>query len=102
MGKLIFGGLLLFIAIILMVARSSGEQKSRPSGNLLRIFALLFTGLGAFIMLSALIVVIDPGQVGVKHAFGTVDPRPLLQFRCPPTDTPFEAPVVDGTHVRRM
>ena len=78
MGKLIFGGLLLFIAVILMVARSSGDQKGRPSGNLLRLIALLFSGVGSFIILSALIVVIDPGQVGVKHAFGTVDPRPLL------------------------
>ncbi|MDZ4863955.1 MAG: hypothetical protein SGJ01_10965, partial [Gemmatimonadota bacterium] len=78
MGKLIFGGLLLFIAVILMVARSSGDQRGRPTGNLLRIFALLFSSIGAFVVLSALIIVVDPGQVGVKHAFGTVDARPLL------------------------
>jgi len=76
MGKLVFGGVLLFISFFMMVARS-GATGSRSPG-MLRAMALAFASLGAVIMLGALIVVVDPGQVGVKHAFGTVDERPYL------------------------
>lgn len=77
MGKLIFGGFLLLVSFFLMVARS-GATQGRPAGNLLRIFSLMFATAGALIVLAALVVVVDPGEVGVKHAFGTVDPAPLL------------------------
>jgi regulator of protease activity HflC (stomatin/prohibitin superfamily) len=76
MGKLIFGGVLLLVAFFLMVARS-GSAGGR-SASLLRIFALTFTTLGLVFVLSALVVVIEPGQVGVRHAFGTVEPRSML------------------------
>jgi regulator of protease activity HflC (stomatin/prohibitin superfamily) len=76
MGQLIFGGVLLLIAFFMMIARSA--TAGRPSGNLLRIFALAFTTFGVILMLAALVVVVDPGEVGVKHAFGTVDSVPLL------------------------
>jgi regulator of protease activity HflC (stomatin/prohibitin superfamily) len=33
---------------------------------------------GALILVSSSVIVIDAGQVGVRHAFGEVDPRPLL------------------------
>jgi regulator of protease activity HflC (stomatin/prohibitin superfamily) len=78
MGKLILGGLFLLVAFVMMIARSSLRETGRPAGGLLRTFALLFTSLGAVLILTALVVVIDPGQVGVKHAFGTVDPKALL------------------------
>ena len=78
MGKLIFGGLLLLVAFFLMLARSGSAAAGRPAANLLRVFSLLFATLGAFVILAALVVVVDPGQVGVKHDFGTVDPVPLL------------------------
>ncbi len=78
MGKLIFGGLLLLISFFLMLARSGSTTAGRPAANLLRIFSLGFATFGILIILAALVVVIDPGQVGVKHAFGTVDPKPLL------------------------
>jgi regulator of protease activity HflC (stomatin/prohibitin superfamily) len=78
MGKLVFGGLLLLVAFFLMLARSSSASQGRPAGNLLRIFSLMFATLGVFIVLAALVVVVDPGEVGVKHAFGTVDSEPLL------------------------
>ena len=78
MGKLIFGGLLLLVAFFLMLARSSSSSAGRPAGNLLRVFSLMFATLGVFIVLAALVVVVDPGEVGVKHAFGTVDNEPLL------------------------
>jgi regulator of protease activity HflC (stomatin/prohibitin superfamily) len=75
-GKLIFGGVLLLVAFFLMVARS-GAAGGKSSG-ILRAFSLLFATLGLVIMLSALVVIVEPGTVGVKHAFGTVDARPLL------------------------
>jgi regulator of protease activity HflC (stomatin/prohibitin superfamily) len=76
MGKLVFGGVLLLVAFFLMVARSGATGGKSP--GLLRLFALVFSTLGALVVLTALIVVIEPGEVGVKHAFGTVDMQPLM------------------------
>jgi regulator of protease activity HflC (stomatin/prohibitin superfamily) len=76
MGKLVFGGVLLLVAFFLMLARSSASGGKSP--GLLRIFSLLFTTLGMIFILAALVVVIEPGEVGVKHAFGTVDMAPLM------------------------
>ena len=76
MGKLVFGGVLLLVAFFLMLARS-GASGSRSPG-ILRAVSLLFTTLGALFILAALVVVIEPGEVGVKHAFGTVDMRPMM------------------------
>ena len=45
---------------------------------LLRTGAWLLTVIGAFIVVSSSIIVINAGQVGVRHAFGEVDPQPLL------------------------
>ena len=76
MGKLVMGGVLLLISFFMMVARS-GSAAPKASG-ILRLFALVFSSLGILLVLAALVVVIEPGQVGVRHAFGTVDPKPLL------------------------
>lgn len=76
MGKLVLGGVLLMVAFVLMIARS-GSQGPRAPGAL-RLVSILFTTLGAVFILAALVVVIEPGEVGVKHAFGTVDNQPLL------------------------
>ncbi|HXG44262.1 MAG TPA: SPFH domain-containing protein [Gemmatimonadales bacterium] len=78
MGKLVLGSLLLLVALLLRLARAGMRDTGRPAGGLLRIFSLGFTALGAILIVMALVVVIDPGQVGVKHAFGTVDRKPLL------------------------
>jgi regulator of protease activity HflC (stomatin/prohibitin superfamily) len=75
-GKLIFGGVLLIVAFFLMVARS-GTTGQKSSG-VLRAFSLLFSTLGVLFLVGSLVVVIEPGNVGVKHAFGSVDPAPLL------------------------
>ncbi len=77
MGKLIFGSLLLLVAFFLMVARS-GAGPGAKSAGLLRAFSLVFSALGLLSLLAALVVVVEPGTVGVKHAFGTVAPQPLL------------------------
>jgi len=76
MGKLVFGGVLLLVAFFLMLARSSASGGKSP--GILRAVSLLFTTLGALFILAALVVVIEPGEVGVKHAFGTVDMQPLM------------------------
>jgi len=76
MGKLVFGGVLLLVAFFLMMARS-GAAGGKSSG-MLRAFASFFSLLGILFMLGALVVVVEPGEVGVKHAFGTVDDMPLL------------------------
>ncbi len=76
MGKLVFGGVLMLVSFFLMIARSSAAVGK--SSGLLRVFAAVFSTVGILFILGALVVVVDPGQVGVKHAFGTVDERPLL------------------------
>ncbi len=78
MGKLVLGSLLLLVAVFLRLARAGLKDSSRPAGGLLRAFTYGFTALAAILIFTALVVVIDPGQVGVKHAFGTVDMKPLL------------------------
>src|SRR5438445_8759279 len=76
MSKLVFGGILVILGIVLLfVAAAFKENKSAP---LMRTFAFIGMMIGAAIAVTALMVVIDPGEVGVRHAFGTVDPVPLL------------------------
>lgn len=76
MGKLMFGGLLALIGIVfLVVATASKENKAGP---MLRIFGIIGMVLGGIVATTALMVVIDPGEVGVRHAFGTVDQTPLM------------------------
>jgi regulator of protease activity HflC (stomatin/prohibitin superfamily) len=76
MGELVLGMVLLLVASFLMIARA-GQPSGRNNG-LLRAFSVGFTAVGAMLVLAALVVVVEPGQVGVKHAFGTVDPTALL------------------------
>ena len=76
MGKLVLGGIVAFLGLILVVvAIASKENKAAGAFRVLGIIGLT---LGAAIAVTALMVVIDPGEVGVRHAFGTVDPIPLL------------------------
>jgi regulator of protease activity HflC (stomatin/prohibitin superfamily) len=51
---------------------------STASGTLLRTGGWLLAIVGTLIVLTSSVVVIDAGQVGVRHAFGEVDPQPLL------------------------
>jgi len=76
MGKLVFGGALLVAAFFLMVARAG--MAGRPAGGAIRGVALFLAMGGAAFLLFSGVVVIEPGQVGVRHAFGYVDPVPLL------------------------
>jgi regulator of protease activity HflC (stomatin/prohibitin superfamily) len=76
MGKLVLGGVLLVAAFFLMVARAG--MAGRPAGGAIRAVALFLAAIGVAFVLFSGVVVIEPGQVGVRHAFGYVDPKPLL------------------------
>jgi regulator of protease activity HflC (stomatin/prohibitin superfamily) len=80
MGSLVLGGAILVAAFVLFTAAAGLQQGStpRPAARLLRVGATLLTALGGFILLTSAIIVIDAGQVGVRHAFGEVDSQPLL------------------------
>lgn len=76
MSKLVFGGFLALIGIVLVLVAAA--WKENKSSGLLRTFGIAGMTIGAAIAVTAMMVVIAPGEVGVRHAFGTVDPAPLL------------------------
>ena len=79
MGKLIAGAVLLGIAFFLLLGAAT-LRAERPGAvvNLLRVVAYVVAVVGIAVGVGALVVVIDPGEVGVRHAFGYVDQSPLL------------------------
>jgi len=79
MTKLVFGALLLFGAFVLRFARTatSGAGGAR-AGTVLRALTLGFAALGAVLIAFSMIVVIAPGEAGVQHYFGYVNPNTLL------------------------
>ena len=79
MEKLVAGGVLLVVAFgILIAAAAFKAQRPGPVVSFLRVGGYLIAVLGAALLVGALMVVIDPGEVGVRHAIGYVDPNPLL------------------------
>ncbi|MGH7703997.1 MAG: hypothetical protein ACREMO_12955, partial [Gemmatimonadales bacterium] len=65
MGKLVFGGLLLAVSFFMMIARAGLSGTSpRPAASLLRLVALALATVGGLVILGALIVVMEPGEVG--------------------------------------
>ncbi len=79
MEKLVAGSILLVVAFgILIGAALFKAQRPGPLVSLLRFGGYGVALLGAFLLVGSLLVVIDPGEVGVRHAFGYVDPNPLL------------------------
>ena len=76
MGKLMFGGFLAVFGIVLLLVAAA--WKENKSAGLVRTFGIVALTIGALIGVTAMMVVIAPGEVGVRHAFGTVDPQPLL------------------------
>ena len=75
MTKLVFGIILIFIGLAI---RATRRQAGKLSGNMVGLVGLVFLLLGAFSLLGSSVVIIEPGQVGVQHAFGKVSPTPLL------------------------
>ncbi|HET7791146.1 MAG TPA: SPFH domain-containing protein [Gemmatimonadales bacterium] len=80
MAELVFGVILLLAAFFVRLAASfiRPESGARPVGGILRIASLAVAVVGVFVILGATAVVINPGEVGVQHAFGSVSPSPLL------------------------
>jgi regulator of protease activity HflC (stomatin/prohibitin superfamily) len=79
MGRLAFGIILLFLSlIVLATAKGVGGAGPRPGAAIMRLVGLAIAGVAAFMILTSTVVVITPGTVGVRHAFGRVDPKPLL------------------------
>jgi regulator of protease activity HflC (stomatin/prohibitin superfamily) len=78
MGKLVFGAILLFAALLMAIVRASMSAGPRPSASLIKAVAFGCLLGGIALIMSALFIVIEPGEVGVRHAFGTVDQTPLL------------------------
>jgi regulator of protease activity HflC (stomatin/prohibitin superfamily) len=80
MGSLMLGAAILVAAFLLFTAAAGRRSSGTPSASvtLLRTAGWLLAVVGALILVSSSIIVIDAGQVGVRHAFGEVDPRPLL------------------------
>src|SRR5438046_9590305 len=79
MGKLVGGAVLLVIAFSLLLAAATVRaQRPGPISNLLRFAGYAVGALAVLFATGSAMVVIDPGEVGVRHAFGYVDPGPLL------------------------
>ncbi len=80
MGSLMLGGAILVAAFLLFTAAAGRRSSGTPSASatLLRTGGWLLTVVGAIILVSSSVIVIDAGQVGVRHAFGEVDETPLL------------------------
>jgi regulator of protease activity HflC (stomatin/prohibitin superfamily) len=79
MGKLVAGAVLLFIAFsLLLTAATVRSQRPGPVANLLRLAGYAVGGLALVVVVFSTMVVIAAGEVGVRHAFGFVDPVPLL------------------------
>jgi len=79
MGKLVAGAVLLVIAFSLLLAAATlRSQRPGPVSNLVRYLGYAVGVLAIFLGIGSAMVVIDPGEVGVRHAFGYVDPTPLL------------------------
>ena len=79
MGKLVGGAVLLVIAFSLLLAAATVRaQRPGPIANLLRFAGYAVGALAVLFATGSAMVVIDPGEVGVRHAFGYVDPGPLL------------------------
>src|SRR5467141_3640986 len=79
MGKLVGAGVLLVIAFsLLLSAAAVRAQRPGPISNLLRVAGYAVGVLAVLLATGSTMVVIDPGEVGVRRAFGYVDPQPLL------------------------
>jgi regulator of protease activity HflC (stomatin/prohibitin superfamily) len=79
MGKLVAGAVLLFISFgILLAAATFKSQRPGPVVGMLRFVGYAVAVVAVLALAGSAMVVIDPGEVGVRRAFGYVDPQPLL------------------------
>ncbi len=81
MGELVFGLVLLAVAFFLRLGAATVRAEStggRSIGGTLRLLSYVALAIGVITVLGSTAVVINAGEAGVRHAFGTVDPKPLL------------------------
>jgi regulator of protease activity HflC (stomatin/prohibitin superfamily) len=79
MSHLVLGFFVLAIGVLVLVGAAGIRAKGpSPGGTIGRALGLGMLGLGGLLLLTSTVVVIQPGTVGVRHAFGKVDPVPLL------------------------
>src|SRR3977135_1001862 len=81
MGRLVFGLVLFVVAFFLRLGAATvrhAGSSGRPIGGTLRLLSLVSLVIGVVAVLSSTLVVVNAGEVGVRHAFGSVDPKPLL------------------------
>lgn len=81
MGKLVFGFVLLGVAFFLRVGAATirgDTAATRPVSGVLRLLSWVAVAIGVITILGSTTVVINAGEVGVRHAFGTVDSKALL------------------------
>lgn len=79
MGSIMLGAFLLLAAFV--VKASGGSLRNagvKASAALFNLVALGLFAVGLVVLLTSSFVVINAGQVGVRHAFGKVDPLPLM------------------------
>jgi regulator of protease activity HflC (stomatin/prohibitin superfamily) len=79
MGEMVLGLVFLVVSFLITTASAATKgQGPRPVAGILRAAAIGFLAVGALLLVGSSLAVIQPGQVGVRHAFGYVDPKPLL------------------------
>ena len=81
MGTLVFGLVLLAVAFFLRLGAATVRPEGaagRPVAGGLRVGSYVAILAGVVLVLMSMFVVVDAGKVGVRHAFGSVDPKPLL------------------------
>ena len=81
MGTLVFGLVLLAVAFFLRIGAATVRPEGaagRPVAGGLRVGSYVAILAGVVLVLMSMFVVVDAGKVGVRHAFGSVDPKPLL------------------------
>jgi len=79
MGQLLFGLVLLGVAFFVRIGASAVRSEgARPVGGILRLVSLAALVVGVLVIVGSTAVVINAGEVGVQHAFGSVSQTPLL------------------------
>ncbi|HEY6807240.1 MAG TPA: SPFH domain-containing protein [Gemmatimonadales bacterium] len=79
MGTMVVGLLLLLAAFFVRLGASFIKPEgARPIGGMLKLISIGLGIVGVLVFLGSTSVIINPGEVGVQHAFGTVSPKPLM------------------------
>jgi len=79
MGSLIFGVVILLVALVVRASGASLKTGgSRVSGTLINLVSLVLGAIGLVLLTGSSVKVIDAGTVGVQHAFGKVSTAALL------------------------